>query len=83
MAIIQAEQLTPALRKTRQKPRSSLTQRWHDAARWLSPRRHLSVRVRVLSAFTKIGKGVEAKTAYERTKDFYRATGHSWTRGLG
>ncbi len=83
MATREAAQSTPALRKTRRTPRNSLTQRWRDTAPWMLPRRHLSVRVRVLSAFRKIGKGVDAKTAYERTKDFYRATGHPWTRGLG
>lgn len=83
MATTKAAQSTRALRKTRRTPRNSPPQRWHDTARWLLPRRRLSVRVRVLSAFRKIGKGVDAKTAYERTKDFYRATGHPWTRGLG
>jgi hypothetical protein len=84
MATRKAAQSTPALRKTRRAPRNSLIQRWHDTARRLLPRRRLSVRVRVLLAFRKIGKeSVDAKTAYERTKDFYRATGHPWTRGLG
>ena len=83
MATRKAAQSTPALRKTRRAPRNSLTQRWHDTARRLLPRRRLSVRVRALLGFRKIGKGVDAKTAFERTKDFYRATGHPWTRGLG
>jgi hypothetical protein len=83
MATTEAAQSTRALRKTRPAPRNSPTQRWHGTARWLLPRRRLSIRVRVLSAFRKIGKGVDAKTAYERTKDFYRATGYPWTRGLG
>ena len=83
MATRKAAQSTPALRNTRRAPRHSLTQRWHDTARRFSSRRRLSVRVRVLAAFRNIGNGVDAKTAYERTKDFYRATGHPWTRGLG
>jgi len=82
MAIIQAKQSTPALRKPRQAPGHSLIRRWHNTVLWLSPGRHLNVRVRVLAAFRKIGKGVDAKTAYERTRDFYRMTGHPWTRGL-
>lgn len=82
MTIIQAEQSIPALRKPRQAPGDLLMRRWKNTAWWLSPGRQLTVRVRVLSAFRKIGKGVDAKTAYERTKDFYRMTGHPWTRGL-
>jgi len=82
MAIIQAQQSTPALRRTWQAPGNSLTRRWFRTARWLSLRRHSNVRARVLSAFRNIGKGVDAKTAYEQTKDFYRMSGHPWTRSL-
>ena len=82
MAIMQAEQSTTALKKGRRASGNSLIRRWHNAALWLSSRRQRNVRVRVLSAFRKIGKGVDAKTAYERTRDFYRMTGYPWTRGL-
>jgi len=33
-------------------------------------------------AFMSLGRGVDAKAAYERAKDFYRSGGHDWTRGL-
>lgn len=82
MAIIQAAQSATAQRKTRQAPGNSRPRRWHITGLWLSRRRQPSIRARVLSAFRHIGQGVDAKTAYGRTKDFYRVTGHSWTQGL-
>jgi len=45
-------------------------------------RRGSSLRSQVAAAFKNIGKGVDAKIAYERTKDFYRSSGADWTRGL-
>ena len=35
------------------------------------------------AAFDRLGVSASAQTAFERTKDFYRAGGADWTRTLG
>jgi len=42
----------------------------------------LVLRARVAAAFAKIASAVDARTAYARTKDFYRSSGAAWTRSL-
>lgn len=39
-------------------------------------------RAELAAAFRKLGRGVQAGTAFEQAKDFYRSSGHDWTRGL-
>ena len=39
-------------------------------------------RVRLARAFLNIGTGVDEKTAYRLTKEWWRTTGGSWTQGL-
>ena len=34
------------------------------------------------AAFRKLGRGTQARTAWEQTKDFYKSGGRNWTRGL-
>lgn len=41
-----------------------------------------STRTELAAAFRKLGRGVHAKAAYEQAKDFYKFSGHDWTRGL-
>lgn len=41
-----------------------------------------SVRSQLAAAFRKLGVGRHARSAYQRAKDFYRSSGHDWTRGL-
>lgn len=42
-----------------------------------------SGRVQLLAAFSKIGSGVDEKTAHARTTAWYRSSGADWTHGLG
>jgi len=42
----------------------------------------LTLRSRVAAAFAKIAIAVDARTAYARTKDFYRSSGAAWIRSL-
>ena len=46
------------------------------------PRSEPSVRAELAAAFKKLGRGIDARAAYERAKDFYKSSGHRWTRGL-
>ena len=39
-------------------------------------------RARVVAAFRRLAHGVEAAMAHARSVQFYRATGHAWTRPL-
>jgi len=39
-------------------------------------------RARVVAAFRRLANGVEAAMAHARSVQFYRATGHAWTRPL-
>lgn len=39
-------------------------------------------RFALAAAFRRLGRGFNAKAAYERAKDFYRSSGHNWARGL-
>lgn len=41
-----------------------------------------SIRSQLADAFRKLGVGTQARAAYDRVKDFYRSSGHNWTRGL-
>ena len=45
-------------------------------------RERSTLRARVASNFREIGQGVDAETAFRRTKDFYLTRGCDWTRGL-
>jgi len=40
------------------------------------------LRTKVAAAFRKLGNGVDRKTAYERTKAWYRLSGSDWARCL-
>lgn len=54
-----------------------------DYAHAASGRQAVStVRSQLAAAFQKLGVGSHAKAVYERTRDFYRSSGHDWTRGL-
>jgi hypothetical protein len=37
----------------------------------------------VAAAFRRMANGVEDKTAYASTVDFYRASGQEWAKSLG
>lgn len=41
-----------------------------------------SIRTQLADGFRKLGVGAHARAAYDRVKDFYRSSGHDWTRGL-
>lgn len=41
-----------------------------------------SIRSQLADAFRKLGVGAHARAAYDRVKNFYRSSGHDWTRGL-
>lgn len=45
--------------------------------------RDLSIRGRLAAAFRDLGRALSAGAAYERTKDFYRSSGHEWAKRLG
>lgn len=34
------------------------------------------------ASFRNMDRAVQPETAYEQAKDFYRSSGHAWTRGL-
>ena len=40
------------------------------------------LRARVAAAFRKMAGAVDARTAYRKTKEFYRSSGAAWTRCL-
>lgn len=40
-------------------------------------------RAGLLAAFQDLGRAEDEKTAYPRTKDWYRCGGAEWTRSLG
>ena len=50
------------------------------ATRTKSPER--KARATVAAAFRKIGNGADRKTAYERTKAWYRSSGSAWANCL-
>jgi hypothetical protein len=52
--------------------KSTQTQRY---TRW-------SLRARVAAAFREIARGVDERTAHDRTHDFYRSSGAEWARRL-
>lgn len=83
MAIENELRRTPTPTKARRSPGRSPARRWLATTRRFLSRRRSSVRARVLRAFVDIGKAVDARTAYVRTKDFYRASGQDWTKHLG
>lgn len=41
-----------------------------------------SIRTQLADAFRKLGVGAQTRAAYDRVKNFYRSSGHDWTRGL-
>lgn len=41
-----------------------------------------ATRAQLAQAFLNIGAGVDSKTAYRHTKEWWRMAGGSWTRGL-
>ena len=41
-----------------------------------------SARARVAAAFRKLAHGVDARTAGDRTRSFYRSSGMAWSRSL-
>jgi len=45
-------------------------------------RSEASIRAALAEAFRKLGRGIDAQSAYRRAKDFYKSSGHRWTRGL-
>jgi hypothetical protein len=51
--------------------------------RQLSEAADLTSREGIASVFRERAGGVDAGTADQRTKAFYRASGHDWTRALG
>jgi len=42
----------------------------------------LTLRLRVAAAFARIAGAVDARTAFRKTKDFYRSSGAAWTHSL-
>jgi hypothetical protein len=54
--------------------RRSSTWRWKHAQR--------NLRARIAAAFREIARGVDERTAYKQTRDFYRSSGALWTRAL-
>jgi len=42
----------------------------------------LTLRGRVAAAFARIAGAVDARTAFRKTKDFYRSSGAAWTHFL-
>ena len=44
--------------------------------------RNRGMRKRVASAFRRMARGVDMKTAYASTVEFYRSGGQPWTRQL-
>ena len=44
--------------------------------------RRQRVRTQVAAAFRRVMHGVSKATAFERTKDFFRAAGGTWTVAL-
>jgi hypothetical protein len=48
-----------------------------------TPRRARSnLRARITAAFSEMANGVDARTACDRTLDFYRSSGAHWTRNF-
>ena len=45
-------------------------------------RRQWNLRARIAAAFRKIARGVDERTAYARTRRFYRSSGAAWARAL-
>jgi hypothetical protein len=41
------------------------------------------IRKRIAAAFRRMARGMDVKTAYARTKDYYRMAGGAWARSLG
>lgn len=41
-----------------------------------------SLRARIAAAFRKLAHGVDERTAYAQTRDFYRSSGAPWARFL-
>ncbi len=41
-----------------------------------------NLRARIAAAFRDIARGVDERTAHERTRDFYRSSGAAWARSL-
>lgn len=42
----------------------------------------VGIRHELAAAFRRLGRTMNAGAAYERAKDFYKSSGHRWTRGL-
>jgi hypothetical protein len=51
-------------------------------ARRSAKRMLASARARVAAAFRKLAHGVDARTAGDRTRSFYRSSGMAWSRSL-
>jgi hypothetical protein len=72
---------------TLSRERSSATPR-HARPSAAHPRRarrqgiERAVRARVVAAFRRLAHGVEDAVAYARSVEFYRSSGHPWTRSL-
>jgi hypothetical protein len=49
---------------------------------WLWKRAERNLRARIAAAFGEIARGVDERTAYEQTRDFYRSSGAPWSRAL-
>lgn len=42
----------------------------------------IGVRTELADTFRSLGRGMHAKAAYRQAREFYRASGHEWTRTL-
>lgn len=60
--------------------------RGYHVTRWRSVRAadlpRTTTRMQVTAAFQAMAGGLDAKTAYAKTKAFYCSSGGEWTRGL-
>jgi len=61
-------------RNTARSTRRNSTWRWKHAQR--------NLRARIAAAFREIARGVDERTAYKQTRDFYRSSGAPWARAL-
>ena len=55
---------------------------WSDGGRRLRTRSEPTLRERVAKGFRDAGKGVDARTAHEQTKQWFRSGGTEWARRL-
>jgi hypothetical protein len=82
MTTQRAKSTTRESRTTRPVPARTDARRWGDGGHRSRTGPESSLRARVVAAVIESGKGVDAKTAYEQTKKWFRSGGTEWARRL-